>query len=451
MKSQRTEVRNWDGSIITRPKEVVRPRSVDELKIIVQDEKRFPSPLRPIGAYHSPTRCGVADGGTLVDMRRINRIIEIGPEFVRVQAGAQLIDVARELAKQGLQLHVNSELGNMTMGSAACGGTRDASLPGQYGQLSSYVSAMKVVTPTGRILKVTDSQPDLLRLMRSSYGLLGIVYEATFKVRPLGVLSLRYETFDFESFSEVLPLLGERGEAMKFYMSPFRNLVTVEFRRDLNGANPTKTALCNMRNWCARTLSPAFGSVATTIIPVKPVRYYCIDAFNQAMQAGFVRAVSGANTAPTTHIMKYPKKSGLRRVSYSTWAFPESDYPGILGDYIDFCAAYYRDNGYRCNLPTVGYRIGQDLNSVFSYSSESPVLTLEPMSTGDKGWEDFLIDFNDFCSSRGGTPLFNETRGITRAQARRAFGERLRSFNGLRERVDPDNRFLNAYFMQLLA
>ena len=96
----------------------------------------FPSAcLRAVGSNHSTTPCGVAEGGTVVDMRKMNRIIEIRPDSVTTQAGVLYIDVDQELQKHNLQFYVNVELGNLTMGSAACGGTKDASMPGEFGQV----------------------------------------------------------------------------------------------------------------------------------------------------------------------------------------------------------------------------------------------------------------------------------------------------------------------------
>jgi L-gulonolactone oxidase len=50
----------------------------------------------------------MAEGGTAVLMREMNRILAIGPETVTAEAGALYIDVAKELQKHGLQFYVNA-------------------------------------------------------------------------------------------------------------------------------------------------------------------------------------------------------------------------------------------------------------------------------------------------------------------------------------------------------
>jgi D-arabinono-1,4-lactone oxidase len=102
------------------------------------------------------------------------------------------------------------------------------------------------------------------------------------------------------------------------------------------------------------------------------------------------------------------------------------------------------------NLPNVGYRIKEDTSSLFSYSFAGPVMTFDPVSTGNPGWEEFLAAYNEFCSQHGGRPLFNQTGWLTRAQVEKAFGDRLRTFADYRQCFDPTERLLNEYFRKLL-
>ena len=42
-----------------------------------------------------------------------------------------------------------------------------------------------MVLPSGELLEVTDDQPELMQKVRSCYGTFGIVYEATYRIRPI--------------------------------------------------------------------------------------------------------------------------------------------------------------------------------------------------------------------------------------------------------------------------
>src|SRR5215472_9480167 len=165
-----TTVTNWFGDIASHPKVVVEATTVDDIVKILKDPDRYPSPVRAVGSNHSTAACGVAEGGTLIKMSKMNQILDIGKDTVTVQAGAIALAIAKALEKHGLQFYVNTEIGNLTVGSAACAGTKDSSMPGEYGQVGSYITRIKMVLPSGELLEVTDAQPDLMRLVRSSYG-----------------------------------------------------------------------------------------------------------------------------------------------------------------------------------------------------------------------------------------------------------------------------------------
>lgn len=447
---RRPRVSNWGGSIAWHPRLLLYPESVEDLMSIAKDGETYPSPVRALGSIHSTTRCTVSEGGTAVSMKRLNRIVDIGADTVTAQAGALYIDVAQELLKRGLQFFVNVELGNLSIGSAACGGTKDASMPEEFGQVCSYAIGLKVVTADGELLEVTEQDPELLKILRSSYGLLGMIYEATFRVKPVQPMSVHHIGYTLKEFQDLLDDSKAPNDSMMLYLFPFLDKVTVEYRRYGPAGGKPNRVLWRFRNWVWKSVGPGFGYLVTKILPIRRLRYALIDRFNQALQSIVNRVLQDRYTLAADQIIRYPEKSNWTRYTFSIWAFPEGEYSRILGDYFEFCRQYYQDHGYRCNLLNVAYRISEDQSSLFSYSFDGDVLTLDPVSTGDSGWEEFIVAYNEFCSARGGVPLFNQTRGITPLQAEKAFGERLSIFRDHLTRFDPKGRFLSDYFRQIL-
>lgn len=452
VQKSRVRLRNWEGSVVSHPSIVTRPRNVDDIIAVLRNTEKYPSPVRAIGSNHSTTHCTVADGGTVLDMTGLNRIREISQDTVTAEAGALYIDVSRELRKHDLQFYVNVEIGNLTIGSAACGGTKDASFPpDEFGQVSSYACAIKAVMPSGELLEVTEQKPELLQVMRSSYGLLGVIYEATFRVRPLKPMAVVHKSYSLRRFCVELPKLIGQRKSMMLYLFPFLNAITVEFRDYQQHGHPSNRWVWKLRNWVWSKGAPAFGYYVTKLIPVKFIRYGIINVFNRFLKLVLTRVLRSRNTHPADQTIRYPEKSGRSKYTFSIWAFPERDYPDVLRAYFRFCRDHYKSKGYRCNLLNVGYRINRDDNALFSYSFEGTVMTVDPVSTGGPGWEDFLRAYNDFCSERGGVPLFNQTWGIEPQQARKAFGDRIRRFNDYRRQFDPTNRLLTDYFRELLG
>lgn len=447
-----TTITNWFGDLVSHPNVVVEATSVDDIVKILKDPDHYPSPVRAVGSNHSTAPVGVAEGGTLIKMSRMNRILEIGTDTVTVQAGAIAIDVAHELEKHGMQFYVNTEIGSLSVGSAACAGTKDASMPGEFGQVGSYIVNIKMVLPSGELLEVTENQPDLIQKVRSCYGTFGIVYEATYKIRPIIPMGVHHTTYKIEEFLQQLPDLQALGYSIMYYLFPFEDLITVEFRRynpDVKG-DPDKH-VWPLRNYMWAKAGPLFSSQVEANISNKTVRYKVIDGFCSIWRFKLENLVRSDNTVATDQIIEYPPVSDSSRYTFSLWAFPEKDFPTVLPKYIAFAKKYYQDTGYRNNMLYVGYRILKDQQSLLSYSWDGNVMTIDPVSTANPGWTTFLPAYNQFCSDLGGIPLPNQTPKLTRAQVEKGLGARWKQFAEARRTFDPGNRLLNDYFRDLLG
>jgi hypothetical protein len=384
-------VTNWFGDVISHPRVIVDVHSVDDIVSVFRDPAKYPSPVRAVGSNHSTSPCGAADGGTLLRMK-MNRILEIGDDTLTVEAGATHLAMARQLEAAKKQFYVNTEIGSLTAGSASIAGTKDASMPGEFGQVGSYIIGVKMVRPDGSLLAVTDeSDPALMRQIRCSYGMFGIVYEVTYRIRALTPLSVHHKTFELEEFIGALPDLKALNESMMFYFFPFENKITVEFRK----YNPDATGEPNRTAWALRnhtwgTAGPKLGHDVEQTFDNRAIRYGIVDKFNAAWRFQLENLVVSDNTVPSDQIIDYPPVSNDSRYTFSFFAFDESSYPEVLAEFFHFAKDYYQQKGYRSNLLYVGYRVLQDQNALLSYSWDDNVMTIDPVSTGNTGWEDFL-------------------------------------------------------------
>jgi len=445
-------VTNWFGDLVSHPTVVVEANSADDVVAIIRDPAKYPSPVRATGSSHSTTACASVEGGTLVQMSNMNRILSMTGDSVTAQAGALYIDIAQELEKQGLQFYVNTEIGNLSAGSAACCGTKDGSMPGEYGQVGSYVTGLKMVLPSGDILEVDESPPDLLRQVRSSYGTFGIVTEATFRVRPIQPMAVYHETFSLEDFVQKLPELFARNESIMYYVFPPENLITVEFRSYNPGASGSPNrVIWPLRNYLWGTMGPAFCRQVEADIPEPSIRYGVIDGFCAMWRFKLTHLIKSDYTIAKDQMIRYPHPATNSRYTFSFWAIPEERFPAALTAYFQFCRDYYQQKGYRSNMISVGYRVAKDQESLLSYSYDGNAMTVDPVSTANPGWEAFLDAYNELSSDAGGIPLLNQTARVTRAQAQKGLGDRLKQFAAARKMYDPGNRLLNGFFQDLLT
>lgn len=453
-------MQNWKGDIEYHPSKVVVVKSVEDIQRVVKDTNTYPSPVRCRGSHHSTTNCVVADRGTVLDMSEYNRILNIdyNTRSITVQAGVVQIDAAKALEKVGLQLYTNLEIGNMTLGSGATGQTKDASYfdngAWEFGQFNSYCIAVKTVQADGSILEVTEKQnPKLMAAMRSSFGMLGVVYEATFRVKPISAMVVKHESYTAKEFSNRLEELTARNVSMMLYLYPFNDRVVVEYRYDNKDRNVTVrsgSTVWKFRNYTWKTVWPFVANVLH-FLPIPKLR----NAFNHVlnMLTGWIQTglLKDCRSSPADQIIRYSETGGFASYTFSIWAIDKKRYGQALIDYFQFCRDYEKEHGYRCELLNVGYHIAQDRSSLFSYSRNSPVLTLDPVATGRGKWFEFLDAYNKFCAKRGGRPLLNQTPRLTPEQVCGALRDEVAEFKGYLKEKDPNERFMNHFFRHLFS
>ena len=443
MVSKVTRPNGADSSgIYRRPRLVLKLKRIEDLPSVLAKTKSYPTPVRMVGADYSQTRCVGGDGGTTVDTGALDKILEFGENFVRAQAGVRVVALVQALAERGLELPLTPEMGQISLGAVAVTTLPQASYDVGLAQLSSCVTEMKLITPQGKQMVVTEREKDLMRVLRSSFGLLGVVHEVVLRVRPITPVKIDYQVLSLKEFSGRFKSLVNATGAMRLHISPFTDKITVERRTLDESASVTRSGIWQIRNSVMRNVLPAFGSTVGSVLAAPGL----LSGMQRAL-----RAKRGVVLYAHEWMRDMPNEAWKARHTYSLWAFPEADFPKVLGEYFAFCKSYYKEHRYRANLVTGANRVHQDRGSLFSVSYAGPVITLEPSSNGEQGWDDFLIDFNDFAARLGGTPTFNQTRALQPEHIAKAFGERVKLFRALRQRTDPLNRLRNSYFAHLLG
>jgi FAD/FMN-containing dehydrogenase len=439
------------SGIFRRPRLVLKLKRFEDLPGILAKTKNYPSPVRMVGADYSQTRCVGGDGGTTVDSAGLNKILEFGETFVRAQAGVRVGTLVQALAERGLELPLTPEMGQISLGAAAVTTLPQASFDAGVAQMSSCVAEIKMITPQGKQMVVNERQRDLMRVLRSSFGLLGVVHEVVLRVRPMTPVKIDYQVLSLKDFTARFNSIVNAPGALRLHISPFTDKITVERRTLDESASVTRSGIWQVRNSVMRNVLPAFGSTVGSVLAAPGLRAVMLSGMQRALRATLDRGARGVVLYSHEWLRDMPQEAWKARHTYSLWAFPQADYPKLLAEYFALCKSYYKEHRYRSNLISGASRLHQDKGSLFSVSYSGPMITLEPSSTGEQGWDDFLIDFNDFASGMGGTPTFNQTRALQPEHVAKSFGERVKLFSALRQRTDPLNRLRNSYFAHLLG
>jgi hypothetical protein len=433
------------------PAVIVRPTSPSEIAEIMCDARRYPSPVRPIGSGSSTTRCITANGGTIIDLSDMNRVLRVDADTVTVQPGISLPELAEVLSETGMELIGGFDLAHRSVGGAVCGAGLEASVAGDVGQFAAHAVQLKLVSPTGRKFVVNESSKSLMAVLRLSYGLLGVVYEITLRIQPVQGFAVQTARTGFKEFAKLGPRLTAAGSGVKLYLLPFRNRVYLELRRPAADSDPGKKFAWRFKDWAVYSALPGAARSIAMAVPIRQLRYPLIDSLSTVTQSivNNVLLRSGSNSVEQTGRFQSP--AARNRFTYCTWAFPSREFGHTALAYKLFCKEHYARTGFRCDMPTIGFRLNEDKTSLLSPSFDGPMLTLSPLSTQSDGWDDFVFDFAEFAAEHGGVPFFNQTRNVAAAVATQRFDRRLAFFNKVRHELDPHDRMLNQFFATYMA
>jgi FAD/FMN-containing dehydrogenase len=67
------------------------------------------------------------------------------------------------------------------------------------------VTELKLITPQGKQMVVREQDRDLMRVLRSSFGLLGVVHEVVLRVQPLTPVKIDYQVLGLKEFTARFP------------------------------------------------------------------------------------------------------------------------------------------------------------------------------------------------------------------------------------------------------
>ncbi|ADN50975.1 FAD-binding oxidoreductase [Vulcanisaeta distributa] len=179
------------GRVPNPPPAIIRPRDIDDVINVVKLANKYGVCLVPYGGGSSVVGGAYHDGCVVIDMTKLNRILEFNEEdlTIIVEAGARVIDIEKWLNERGYTLDYHPQSFQLlTIGGAiAHGGTGSHSMS----NINELVLALDVVLPNGELVTIgpgefiRTSWPDLRGLFIGSDGVLGIIVRAMLKVKPL--------------------------------------------------------------------------------------------------------------------------------------------------------------------------------------------------------------------------------------------------------------------------
>lgn len=202
------------------PAAVLLPTSAAEVAQALEFARSQPGPLAIRSGGHGISSISTNDGGTVIDLRRLNAIEHLGGKAVRVGPGARWGGVARTLYPWGLAL-TSGDSGDVGVGGLATTGGLGL-LGRSQGLTIDRMRAAELVTADGRMLRLSaDEHPELFWAVRGAGANVGIVTAFEFEAGTTPVVARASVMYDVALPGLFLEQWGASVEAAPREISAF--------------------------------------------------------------------------------------------------------------------------------------------------------------------------------------------------------------------------------------
>ncbi len=212
--------RNWAGTATAQPQAFFTPQSEPEIVAILQRAAQAGRRVKVVGAGHSWSDIACTDGYLLqLDALAQVRRVDLQRQEITVQAGIRLHALISAMHRHGMTLPVIGSVTQQSIAGAIATGTH-GSAPG-FGNLASRVVGMRLVLASGEVLPINRHEnAHLLPAARVHLGALGVISEVTLATVPAFRLHEEMSTLPLSQVLSDLPRIVESAPYVKLWWLP---------------------------------------------------------------------------------------------------------------------------------------------------------------------------------------------------------------------------------------
>ncbi|WP_138962238.1 D-arabinono-1,4-lactone oxidase [Streptomyces sp. YIM 121038] len=426
--------RNWASTVSAHPAREATPASVDELVAAVRGAAAEGLTVKPLGTGHSFTAAAATDGLLIrPDLLTGIRAIDHAAGTVTVEAGTPLKRLNAALAREGLSLTNMGDIMEQTVSGAVSTGTHGTGR--DSASMAAQITALELVTADGQVLTCSrDEHPDVFAAARVGLGALGVISAITFSVEPLFFLQAREEPMSFDQVTGSFDELATENEHFEFYWFPHTdNCTTKRNNRSLGPAAPPGAISAFVED---ELLSNGLFQVVNSLGRAVPATIPAI-----------ARISSRALSARTYTDIPYKVFTSPRRVRFveMEYAVPRE----ALVDTLRELKTMIERSPLRVSFPVeVRTAPADDITLSTASGRDSAYIAVHlykgtPFRTYFSAAEQIFV-------AHEGRPHWGKLHTRDAAYFAKAY-PRFGEFTALRDRLDPDRLFANAYLRRVLG
>ena len=426
--------RNWAGNQAMTPAAVTHPASTEEVVRLVQDATRAGRRVKAIGSGHSFTAIGLTDG-VLVHLDRMDRVLDVDRQTCRVtvQAGLTLRRLNAQLARHGLGLTNMGDVDAQTVSGAISTGTHCTGR--SSAALAVQVVGLELVLADGTVRTCSAEQDgELFAAARLGLGALGIVTAVTLQAEPAFLLRADERPLPLDEVVADLDRHVADHDHFELYWFPHTDVaLTKSNDRTAGPAQPLGTVRALLED---EVVGNGVFGLTCRVGRAFPA---AVPRINRAIAAA---------ASPRTYVDAAPHVfTAKRRVRFCEmeYAVPRE----ALLDVLRELRGLPERHGQRISFP-VEVRVAPADDVPLSTASGRDTAYVAVHVFRGTDFRPYFDAVESLMGSVGGRPHWGKLHGLASVELRERY-PRFDEFVAVRDRLDPERRFCNAYLERVLG
>ncbi|GAA1763770.1 D-arabinono-1,4-lactone oxidase [Agromyces humatus] len=431
--------RNWARTEAVRPVRVERPATAEAVQRAVQAAAASGLRIKPVGSGHSFTGIAIAPGVQL-DLTELSGVIDadVATGRVTLAAGTRLHQLPALLAPYGLALPNMGDIDRQTIAGATSTGTHGTGLG--FGGLATQIVAVKLVTGAGELLTVSETErPELLPAVRLGLGALGVLVEVTLQLVPRFVLHAVEKPEPLDAVLDGWPRRARAVDHFEFYWFPHTATALTKTNTRLP-ADATRTPLSRVSRWLddevlANGVYRAVCATGRFAPGLTPPLARLVDTVTK--HTGDRDFADFAPAVFTTH-----RAVRFREMEY---AIPLEAVPAAFRE----VRALIERSGWRVSFPIEVRAAASDDNWLSTaYGRDCGYIAVHRYFREDH--REYFAGVEAIMRGYGGRPHWGKLHTQSADTLREVY-PRFDDFLRVRDELDPEGRFTNAYLENVLG
>jgi FAD-linked oxidoreductase len=418
---------NWTGNVECYAEQIFYPHTEQQIVDIVLRAKKEAKNIRVVGNAHSFSNL-VETNSFIVSLRAYNGLISVDKDNMTatIKAGTSIKNANEALFKHDLAMINLGDIDVQSVAGATATGTHGTGIG--FGNVSTEIVDFTIITANGEILNCSENEnSEIFQAGRVALGALGIITQITFNVDKAYKLEYISSSADFTETLSKLDEYNSNNRNFEFYYFPFAD--TVQLKESNKTDKPVK-------------YNKVLGYVNDVVIENFAMQTICNIATTFPSTFKRLNRFMANNCTKETKI-NYSHKiyATVRNVR-----FKEMEYNIPLENFEDcICKlkSMIEENEYYIFFPVeCRFVKGDDIWLSPAYGRDSAYIAVHVYSKSDH--DPYFEEMEKMFCSFGGRPHWGKMHTRKADYLSQSY-EKWNDFLTLRERLDPEKRFINPH------